>query len=107
MDFAERLKAVRTGRGVSQYELARRSGLTNQALSLLELGKSQPTWVTVQRLALALDVPVTEFLDPSIALPDVEPPARPGRPRNAPATEGAATPDQAEPKRPARRAKKK
>jgi transcriptional regulator with XRE-family HTH domain len=83
--FAERLKALRERKGISQYALAKLTGLTKQALSRLELSEREPTWTTVQLLALALDVNCTAFADPSLTLPDLEP-ARPrGRPRKAPA----------------------
>src|SRR4051812_20225715 len=52
--FADRLRALREGQGLSQYALAKRSGISKQALSNLELSNREPTWVTVQRLALAL-----------------------------------------------------
>lgn len=82
--FAERLKALREQKGISQYALAKLTGLTKQALSRLELSEREPTWNTVQLLALALDMDCTAFVDPSLTLPDLEP-ARPrGRPRKAP-----------------------
>src|SRR5262245_51145640 len=97
-DFARRLQALREKRGLSQYELARRTGLTRQTLSRLEMGDRDPTWGTVQLLALALAVDCHEFRDPGITLPDVGPhksideangqtePKRPrSRPRKAPA----------------------
>src|SRR5438552_11725675 len=80
-DFASRLQALREQRGLSQYELAHRTGLTRQTLSRLEMGDRDPTWGTVQLLALALDVEPNEFRDPSITLPERAPAASPGRPR--------------------------
>src|SRR5689334_636444 len=52
--FAKRLATLREEAGLSQYELARRSGMSKQALSNLELGNREPTWLTVRRLARAL-----------------------------------------------------
>jgi transcriptional regulator with XRE-family HTH domain len=81
--FADRLRALREGAGLSQYALAKRSGLSKQALSNLELGNREPTWTTVQLLAAALDVDFREFADPDLR-PAEQPPARPrGRPRKA------------------------
>jgi transcriptional regulator with XRE-family HTH domain len=81
--FAERLRTLREAAGLSQYALARRSGLSKQALSNLELGNREPTWATVQVLALALGVDCRSFADESLRLPPEEPPRPPGRPRKA------------------------
>jgi transcriptional regulator with XRE-family HTH domain len=96
--FAGRLRSLREAAGLSQYALAKRSGLSKQALSRLELGENEPIWTTVQRLAVALAVDCREFVDPSIQ-PEPEPPSRPrGRPRKAAAaaTEGTAGTGQGE-----------
>jgi transcriptional regulator with XRE-family HTH domain len=82
--FADRLKEVRERKGLSQYALARITGLSKQGLSNLELGAREPSWDTVQRLALALGVSCTEFVDPGIVLPVDEGPGQPGRPRKTP-----------------------
>lgn len=49
--FATRLRALRERAKLSAIELAEASGLSKQALNLLERGERQPTWATVQRLA--------------------------------------------------------
>jgi transcriptional regulator with XRE-family HTH domain len=85
--FAERLKGLREAAGLSQYALAKRSGLTKQALSRLELGEREPTWVTVQLLAAALGVDCREFVDPGLKPPAPEPPRPPGRPRKGQAAD--------------------
>jgi transcriptional regulator with XRE-family HTH domain len=58
--FADRLRALREARGLSQYELAKRSGLSKQTLSRLEMD-TVPSWPTVQALARALGVSVAAF----------------------------------------------
>ena len=65
----------------SKYRLAELSGITSQALSLLELGTRLPNWETVQRLAKALGVSCEEFNDPALQLPEAQPPKKAGRPR--------------------------
>ena len=80
-DFAARLQSLRERAGLSQYELARRTGLTRQTVSRLEMGDRDPTWGTVQLLALALGADFRELADPDVKLPDVTAPAR-GRPPN-------------------------
>ncbi len=85
--FAERLAALRQAAGLSQYELARRTGLTRQTVSRLEMGDREPGWDTVQLIAQVLGVTCSEFLNPGIAPPEIEEP----RPRGRPAkTSGAA-----------------
>lgn len=59
--FAARLFALRTRAGVTQAELAERSGVTQALVSQLEAGDHGPSWSTVQALAAALGVGVEEF----------------------------------------------
>jgi transcriptional regulator with XRE-family HTH domain len=59
--FADILKRIGEDAGMSQYALAKQSGISKQALSQLELGTSKPTWDTVQALAAALGVDCTAF----------------------------------------------
>lgn len=47
--------------GLTQEELAERSGLSQQYISGLESGKRNPTVLTLFELATALDVEVVEF----------------------------------------------
>lgn len=88
--FAARLTQLRGSAGLSQYELARRAGLTRQTLSRLEMGQSVPTWPTVQLLAAALGVDCTAFASPSLQAPNAEEPAP--RPRGRPKKGGASEP---------------
>jgi transcriptional regulator with XRE-family HTH domain len=85
LSFADRLRTQREAAGLSQYALAKKSGLTKQALSRLELGEREPTWATVQLLALALGVDCRSFTDPNLRTPPQadEPPRGRGRPRKA------------------------
>jgi transcriptional regulator with XRE-family HTH domain len=64
LHFANRLQSLRERAGLSQYALAKLSGLSKQALSNLELGQREPNWNTVQRLATALSVSCDFFIDP-------------------------------------------
>jgi transcriptional regulator with XRE-family HTH domain len=54
--FGEILAALRAERGLSQEELASEAGLHRTFISLVELGKRQPTLKTVFELAAALGV---------------------------------------------------
>lgn len=61
IDVGARLRMLRAGAGLSIRALAERSGLNVNTLSLIENGKSSPSVSTLQQLAGALGVPVTEF----------------------------------------------
>jgi transcriptional regulator with XRE-family HTH domain len=80
VDFAKRLRAIRKKAKISQYELAKRAGLTKQALSLLELGRRAPSWATVQAIAKALGVSCEAFADFAAESPAPRS-RRPTRPR--------------------------
>lgn len=54
--LARILRQLRTESGLTQEDLAHRSGLTVAALARIERGQANPTWTTVRRLAAGLDV---------------------------------------------------
>lgn len=64
VDVGNRLRALREGRKVSMRTLAQMSGLSANALSMIERGKTSPSVSTLYRLADALGVPVTDFFSP-------------------------------------------
>jgi transcriptional regulator with XRE-family HTH domain len=98
--FADRLRALRQQAALSQYALAKRSGLSKQALSQLERGESSPTWETVQLLAAVLGVTCQEFVDQNLK-PPAEVPSRPlGRPRKGGKGESAPPQDRPKAKKP-------
>jgi transcriptional regulator with XRE-family HTH domain len=78
--FAERLNVALRESGLTMYALAKRSGVSKQNMSKLAAGRREPTWETVQRLALALGVSCDAFRDPELTLPPQGPPPRKGRP---------------------------
>jgi transcriptional regulator with XRE-family HTH domain len=61
VDIGERLRQLRTARELSQRGLARLSGLSPNAINIIEQGKTSPTVSTLYKLADALQVPVTTF----------------------------------------------
>ena len=61
IDVGARLRMLRAGAGLSIRALAEVSGLNVNTLSLIENGKTSPSVSTLQQLAGALGVPVTEF----------------------------------------------
>lgn len=52
----QQLKRLRLDRGLSQYRLARQSGVAQSVISQIEAGHANPTIKTIDRLAQALDV---------------------------------------------------
>jgi DNA-binding XRE family transcriptional regulator len=60
--FASRLQHLREDAGLSKYALAKKSGLTQQAVYLLEAARCLPTWSTVCKLAKALGVCTDAFV---------------------------------------------
>jgi transcriptional regulator with XRE-family HTH domain len=59
------LRRIRKGKGLSQYALAKatKPQVSREYIRKLEAGGSDPTVGMLQRLAKALGVPVTEFLE--------------------------------------------
>lgn len=58
--FAARLKHWRERRGFSQLALAGRAEISQRHLSFLELGRASPSRDMVERLAVALDIPLRQ-----------------------------------------------
>jgi len=65
VDVASRLTELREERSMSMRTLAQKSGLSANALSMIERGKTSPSVSTLYKLAEALDVPITAFFVPS------------------------------------------
>ncbi|MEO6387069.1 MAG: helix-turn-helix transcriptional regulator [Croceibacterium sp.] len=55
---------IRRAQGMTQEQLAERSGLTQQYLSDLERGKRNPTILTLYEIAQALQVSHVELVPP-------------------------------------------
>ncbi len=63
--LGERIRSIRTRKGFTQKQMADKSKLNINTLSMVEKGKTSPSIGTLQRLARALDVPIAEFFDSS------------------------------------------
>ncbi len=59
-----RLRELREARATSMRALAAKSGLSANALSMIERGRTSPSVSTLYKLADALGVPITEFFAP-------------------------------------------
>jgi len=61
MDVGGRLRELRQERDLSMRSLARLSGLSTNALSMIERGRTSPSVSTLYKLSEALEVPITAF----------------------------------------------
>ncbi len=61
VDVGERLRILREERGLSMRSLARTSGLSTNALSMIERGRTSPSVSTLAKQAIALGAPITAF----------------------------------------------
>lgn len=61
MDVASRLKQIRESKGMSQYRLAKESGVAASAINKVEAGITNPTVELMERLCSALGVTLAEF----------------------------------------------
>lgn len=60
--LAAHLKRLREDRDITQEQLAFDAGMTASALSRIERGLNSPGWMTVKRLAQALDVSLVHLV---------------------------------------------
>lgn len=63
INVATRLRELREGHGISMRSLAAKSGLSANALSMIERGKTSPSVSTLYKLADALGVAITTFFE--------------------------------------------
>ena len=63
MTVSEKIQEARSKAGLTQQQLADKLGVSQQYIGIYESGKRQPKIQTLQKIADALGVPVTEFLD--------------------------------------------
>ena len=61
IDVGSRLHDLRTERGLSMRSLSRLSGLSTNALSMIERSRTSPSVSTLYKIADALGVPITAF----------------------------------------------
>ncbi|OWY09655.1 hypothetical protein B6V74_06455 [Thioclava sp. F42-5] len=62
-DVGGRLRAIREDKGLSQRELAQRSGVTNGLVSLIERNKTSPSITSLRKILEILEMTLAEFFD--------------------------------------------
>lgn len=63
MRVSENIKRIRLEKNLTQKQLAEKCGMYESQIRRYELGKAIPKIETLQKIAKALDVPVTELRD--------------------------------------------
>lgn len=61
MILSERLRTIREQKNMTQGDIEERTGLKRSYVSRLEHGRTIPSLATLEKFALALDVPVYHF----------------------------------------------
>ena len=62
MTVGERIRNARKNAGLTQKQLGEKCGIAEPTIRRYELGKLNPKYETLQKIATALDVPITELL---------------------------------------------
>ncbi len=60
-DLGARLRYVRQAAGLSQRELAKRAGMTNAAISVIENNQSSPSVASLKKVLEVIPLSLTEF----------------------------------------------
>ena len=61
MILSERLRSIREQKNLTQGDIEERTGLKRSYVSRLEHGRTIPSLATLEKFALALDVPLYQF----------------------------------------------
>lgn len=61
-DVGHRIREIRAAQGLNLEQMARLTGISAPALSLIETGKRDPRLTTLKRIADALRVPLAVFV---------------------------------------------
>ena len=61
VDLGERLKAIRKRQGLSQRELAKRAGVTNSTISMIEKNTVSPSFSSLLKVLKGFPMSVEEF----------------------------------------------
>lgn len=62
MNIGERIRAERKKKRISQKELAERAGISNTYLSDIEVGRTDPSLKTLEKISRAMGISMKELL---------------------------------------------
>ena len=65
MTIGEKIKTIRTKKGLTQKQLGDLCGMADSAIRRYENGRANPKIETLQKISVALEVPIWELLDMS------------------------------------------
>jgi len=68
LEVGKQLRAVRTAFGLSQRELAKRAGVTNGMVSLIEQDRVSPSVGSLQKILAAFPMTMAEFFTRNMEL---------------------------------------
>jgi len=71
-EVGQRIRAVRGGQGLNLEQLARLTGISAPALSLIETAKRDARLTTLAKIATALRVPLSNLLDDNSSCPNIK-----------------------------------
>ncbi|MGB0467336.1 MAG: cupin domain-containing protein [Pontibacterium sp.] len=71
MDVGERLKKIRKLKGISQRELAKRAGVTNSTISMIEKNSVSPSVGSLKKILACLPISIGDFF--TVDLNEIEP----------------------------------
>jgi transcriptional regulator with XRE-family HTH domain len=66
-DFARNLITVRKEKGISQRDLAKKSGISNRMIAYYETNAVIPPLDKLKKIAVALSVPLSRLIDPGLS----------------------------------------
>ena len=73
MDVLQRIRTLCQERGLSYYELAKRSGIPYSTLNTLLLKETQPSLPTLKRLCIGLGISMQQFFSANEGFTDLTP----------------------------------
>ena len=65
MDIGERIRQIRKSKGLSIYKLSQETGISQNHISNLELGRRKPSVETLKRLIVPLGITMSELFNES------------------------------------------
>lgn len=71
-DTGKRIKALRTSKKMSMADLAGKIGISKSLISQVERGEVLPSLTTLDKLASALEVPITKFFNINVDISEEE-----------------------------------
>jgi len=64
--FGKKLKFLRESKGLTQEQLSEKLGMTQEFIARIETAKSNPSFITIFKIAKVLEVRPKELFDPEI-----------------------------------------